>query len=47
LGTSDDNGGDGELSASVKSMKQLINNSGYCRIKERMFFEKILKCQVS
>jgi hypothetical protein len=40
LGTSDGSGGDGEGSASVKSMKQLINNSSYCRIKERMFFEK-------
>jgi hypothetical protein len=40
LGTSDDHGGDGEGSASVKSMKQLINNSSYCRTKERTFFEK-------
>jgi len=43
LGTSDGHGGDGERSASVKSMKQFMNNSSYCRIKEWMFFEITLK----
>jgi len=40
FGTTDDHGGDGERSASGKSINQLMNNSSYSRIKEWMFFEK-------
>jgi hypothetical protein len=40
LGTSDDNGYDGEISASLKFVNKHMNNSGYCRIKECMFFQK-------
>jgi hypothetical protein len=41
-GTSDNHGGDGEFSASVKSVNQLMNISNYCRITELRFFEKFL-----
>jgi len=40
LGTWDGHGGDGERSASVKTVNQLLNNSSYCRIKELRFSEK-------
>ena len=40
MGTSDDHSGDGERSASVKSVNQLMNISSYSRIKEWMFFSK-------
>jgi hypothetical protein len=37
FGTSDDHDGDGERSASVKSINQLMNDWSYCRLTEWMF----------
>jgi hypothetical protein len=42
LDTFDDHSGDGERSASVKSINYFMNYSKYCGLKELRFFEKSL-----